>query len=220
MVVRKPMEAINYPRQKARAIFVIGPESSGSSYIARLIGEALGYSEWNGRGFNCCNSPFCDKESGFLEPHTPVKQVICHRSLPFGRNRDYPPIARWRQAYDTRFVICVRDRNISEQSRMLRWGRRRPYVSQTDNAASIINDLLQRDPCSCIVVSYEGLVLLGRPYLDKILRFLDIESGCETSDMFDANESYIRSYTSMYLERRTQRIKKKISSLMEKSWNQ
>ena len=103
-----------------KAIFVVGPESSGSTYIAKVISQNLDVSPWSGRGFNCCDDPFCDKNNGYLYPCRTIDNIVCHRSVPYGGS-NYPPIEEWKKIYNCYFVICTRDISISEISRNRRF---------------------------------------------------------------------------------------------------
>ena len=66
---------------KNKCVFTIGPESSGSMLIAKIVTEVLGiesYGNWNAVGW-------IDKGN----------HKVCHRSLPFGIPQKYPDIEKW-----------------------------------------------------------------------------------------------------------------------------
>ena len=75
----EPNELIWRTNLKKNCIFVIGPESSGSTLIARIINEALSGAKWSGRGFNCCDAGRCDKDSSYTLPCSSVEDLVCHR---------------------------------------------------------------------------------------------------------------------------------------------
>ena len=93
-------------------VFVIGPESSGSTLIARIISANLNqheFSEYNGTNFNADH----------------FQHRVCHRSLPSRNPRvpDWVDIDEWLHEfkdYKIYFVLCTRDIHISELSRLSR----------------------------------------------------------------------------------------------------
>jgi len=163
--------------EKQKCIFVIGTESSGSTFIARVLNHIINVDKtWNGRGFNCCNDPDCDKNTNYTEPCRKVSKLICHRSLPFNSEVLWPPISEWRKKYDCYFVICTRDLTISELSRISRFGRSIGEVkNQSQKAREIIFSLINSDE-KIYFWSYESFMFLGKTYLRKLLTFLNERS--------------------------------------------
>lgn len=178
---------------KEPCIFIIGPESSGSTLIAKIISTALnGDTGWNGRGFNCCNTWNCDRESGFSKPCSKVKHLVCHRSLPFGENPEWPPIEKWTNMYDATFVICTRDATISSKSVLDRMKRtEKDREDNRNRSTAIIKDILASNSRS-IIWSYETFILLKETYLKQLYQFLEIESTYFPDSIVDANSKYIR----------------------------
>jgi hypothetical protein len=175
--VRKGVLLLTKPgEKKPSCVFVIGPESSGSTYIARLISRALERGNWSGRGFNCCSEAMCDVESGHVLPCSPVEEgrLVCHRSLPFGRN-EYPPIAAWQATYEAKWVICVRDQTISELSRQHRFLKTAALCTEQSAAARLLCADLLASNTATYVWSYEGFMFLGDAYLQHLFRFLCIQ---------------------------------------------
>jgi hypothetical protein len=174
-----------------KCIFVVGLVGSGSTHIAKVISGALGNkSNWNGRGFNCCNDAFCDEESDFLLPHKPVKELVCHRSFPFGNK--WPDVAGWIKQYDCYFVICTRDRTISEKSRVLKHNRTIVEArKQTGKARELIKYIINSDQ-KYFMWSYETFMLLEDEYLRLLFGFLGIKKENTKLHLRDANLKYIK----------------------------
>ncbi len=177
---------------KRKCVFVIGPEGSGSTLIAKLISTALNNTaDWNGRGFNCCNEVACDKETGYVKPHKDVEHLVCHRSLPFMYDPLWPPVEEWRNEYDAYFVICTRDINISKLSIIKRFGRKAATIDEHHNKArAIITNLLQTHQNS-FVWSYESFMFLREAYFKRLLHFLGQESNYFPEFLNDANLKYL-----------------------------
>jgi hypothetical protein len=178
--------------KKESCIFVIGPESSGSTLIAKIISTALnGNSEWNGRGFNCCNSATCDLDNDFVYPCSEVEHLVCHRSLPFMLEPKWPPIKKWQKTYDARFIICTRDTTISQLSVASRFKRKaETIVDHQKTAKQIVAELLDSEE-KCFIWSYETFMCLHENYLQELFKFLKIESNYFPETLKDANVKYI-----------------------------
>lgn len=175
-----------------KCIFVVGLEGSGSTFIAKVISKALGNkSNWNGRGFNCCNDAFCDKESGFRLPHKQVKNLVCHRSFPF--HDKWPDVKKWIQWYDCYFVICTRDKTISEKSRVLKHNKTLEEArKQTGKAIKLIKYIINSDQ-KYFLWSYEAFMLLEDEYTKMLSGFLGIKTENIKLHLRDANVKYIKS---------------------------
>lgn len=177
---------------KEKCIFIIGPESSGSTLIAKIISTALnGDTGWNGRGFNCCNNWECDRNNDFTKPCSEVEHLVCHRSLPFGENPEWPQIEQWKDLYDATFIICTRDASISSQSvldRMKRSNNER--LQNQKRAITIIKEIISSDSNS-FVWSYETFMLLQETYLKQLYNFLEIDNNYFPKSIIDANTKYI-----------------------------
>ena len=157
-----------------KCVFVIGPESSGSTLVARIISANLNrhdYAEYNGTNFNADHFP----------------HRVCHRSLPSRNPRvpDWPNIDEWLtefKDYRIYFVLCTRDIHISERSRLFR-SRLVPGLNLTPQqfredslkARQIIIDVMGRD-LDYFLWSYETFMYLGRDYLRMLNRFLEVHA--------------------------------------------
>jgi len=159
---------------KQSCIFVTGPESSGSTLIAKILSEVLGNPSWTGRGFNCCNDWQCDEASGYTQPCRPVEHLVCHRSLPF--KHFWPPIDRWKEMYDGKYIICTRDKNISRNSQLTRfkWKTDGLLLEEEKKVAGLLDDLINDPNTPTFIWSYETYVLLGHSYLNLLADFVEI----------------------------------------------
>lgn len=151
---------------KQIVFFVLGTESSGSTYVAKVLNNALnGPSDWNGRGWNDNNDPYSDQSNHYTQPsghHDGI--LVCHRSIPF--DGMIPPVDLWRTLWDCRFIWCHRDMNISEKSRLDKWGPDRDYVKETQQAGMIYSVLAESDEIM-FDFSYEAMVSLKGDYLRR-----------------------------------------------------
>ena len=178
--------------KKKPCIFVIGPESSGSTLIARIISTALNSDDtWNGRGFNCCNSATCDHGNDFVFPCSDVEHLVCHRSLPFMLEPKWPPIKEWQKTYDARFIICTRDTTISQLSVASRFKRKAETIVDHQNKATEIIAGLLKSEDKCFIWSYETFMCLRENYLQELFKFLNIDSDYFPETLQDANVKYI-----------------------------
>ena len=112
---------------KKKCIFVVGPESSGSMLITRVIAHVLGienYGDWGGGGWR-------DKGN----------HKICHRSLPFGKPPKYPDIEEWiaetERDYQLYFVLTTRDITLSETSKRERFSKSSEQVQKESSSLLI-----------------------------------------------------------------------------------
>ena len=151
---------------KNKCVFTIGPESTGSMLVAKIIADVLGverYGQWNGVGW-------IDKGTN----------KVCHRSLPFNIPPQYPNIEQWissnQESYDIFFVLTTRDITLSEKSRINRFGKNLHQVGlESIQAKNRILDLLNSEQ-KCFIFSYETFMYLELGYLKELYRFLDVES--------------------------------------------
>lgn len=178
---------------KDDCIFVVGPESSGSTLIAKVINDALDNQSWNGRGFNCCDDPRCDRENGYITPCQPKEVLVCHRSLPF--KESWPPITKWNKTYNAKYIICIRDKNISRQSQLSRftWKDSELLLNEEKQAIGILSDLIYNENIPTFIWSYETYLLLDKVYLHLLADFLEIprQSFNNTPLPLNGNRRYI-----------------------------
>ncbi len=178
--------------EKKKCIFVIGPESSGSTLLAQIISAALnGDQEWSGRGFNCCNKGKCDADNGYMFPHEEVEHLVCHRSMPFLQEAVWPPIEKWKEHYDATFVISTRDTTISKLSVVNRFNRSPETVeAHQERARKDITQLLKEDS-KTFLFSYETFMYLGDAYIQELYQFLGIKSDYMPESLRDGNLKYV-----------------------------
>ena len=183
---------------KKNCIFVTGPESSGSTLIAKVINEALCNQSWNGRGFNCCDDPRCDIENGYMAPCQPKESLVCHRSLPF--DDSWPPIAEWNKFYTPKYVICTRDSNVCRVSQLSRfkWKDDETLANEKKKAVGILNELIYDKDIPTFIWSYETYILLDKVYLHLLADFLEIPRHCfdKITPPLNGNLKYISNSTS------------------------
>jgi len=177
---------------KKRCVFVIGSESSGSTLIAQIISAALnGDAGWSGRGFNCCDSAFCDRENDFSQPCSEVEHLVCHRSLPFGLEPEWPPLKAWQSGYDAYFILCTRDSTIAALSVKKRFQRKPETITGHQQKAKEIMEEVLRSEAKSFLWSYETFMFLKESYLQEVYSFLDLKSDYLPSEIKDANPKYI-----------------------------
>lgn len=169
---------------KDKCIFVIGTESSGSMYIAKIISHVLGvqeYGTWDGGAWSASENS---------------KNLVCHRSQPYGADNTFSDIKKWNEEYseyDIKYVICTRDITISEFSRKKRWPNRNfnKFPDESNKAKNIIYYVMNNN--SYMIWSYETFMFLKEPYLFSLYNFLDVKSNFIPRDIKDANKKYIIS---------------------------
>lgn len=178
---------------KQQCIFITGPESSGSTLVARIVSQALGNPSWSGRGFNCCDNGQCDADNGYIKPCITTEPLICHRSLPF--KHFWPPIEDWKTIYKGKYIICTRDKTISRNSQLGRFDWKSDDLLQQEEqqVSNIIEDLISDADTPFFIWSYETYILLGKPYLFMLADFLDIprERFEQTEPPRNENKKYI-----------------------------
>ncbi len=174
--------------QKKTGCIVVGPESSGSVFIARVVSYVIGhcqaFGDWDGYGFN--DDIGADK-------------LVLHRSVPYDRPRRFPTGAAHLlepfQGYDdVRIILTSRDKTISTFSKIRRFeGGTKLARMDFATAHPLFTELLDRD--DVFVWNYETMVLFGQPYFNRLYRFLRVQSDF-CPDVVDANNSYVGRRTS------------------------
>lgn len=166
-----------------QAVAVIGPESSGSVFIARVISHVIGgcsrFGEWSGYGFS--------KDLG-------KDKLVLHRSVPWMRPKRFharlSELDELFQAYDDlKYVLTARDPLISCLSKIERFGGDLEEArSDLQRGYPLFAELLN-DP-RCFLWSYETMCLFGAAYFQQLYRFLGVESGF-LPEVNNANAKYI-----------------------------
>tara|TARA_R110002020_G_scaffold71472_3_gene184634 strand:+ start:1267 stop:1773 length:507 start_codon:yes stop_codon:yes gene_type:complete len=162
---------------------ITGAESTGSNFISRCISQSLGNpaDAWDG--------------ALFFQPTEDIK--ILHRSQPWGpprRYTDYKGIAELFEGYETKYILCTRDRGFSDRSKQRRFGRSdsdliHNYEVSTKILCEIINSGEQ-----FFIWNYETMISLGKVYFDLLYDFLaiDIDSR-KYPAVINGNEKYLIS---------------------------
>lgn len=179
---------------KPLCFFVIGPESTGSTYMAQILNKHLNGFEWDGRGWNDNQHALSDQNNGFTKPAGNVDGVlVCHRSLPF--SSIYPPIEEWVKMYDCKFIWAVREINCSHNSRKERWGLNRNWEDESNYSLHYLK-AIQEAGYPLYYFSYEALVFTKELYLnnfyDWVDKFKTIETRYYPIDIKDMNKKYIK----------------------------
>jgi len=167
-------------------VVVIGPESSGSVMVSKIIGNVIGasaYGKWTGYAW----SPKAENELRHKN------NVVLHRSFPNGKDYylDVDKLYnKYKNEYDIKFVITTRDKNIVKLSKQKRFGR-------DDNECKLNNDISKEkikntiDKYDFFIWSYETFLYLEEIYLYQLYEFLNVESDFIPNNIFDGNEKYI-----------------------------
>ncbi|MDG2424764.1 MAG: hypothetical protein P8M22_12400 [Phycisphaerales bacterium] len=150
-----------------KVVFVIGPESTGSTLIARICGHVL------------CGIPMNSGEKTQWKDQD--DNQVWHVSLPSGAAASFPDIDAWiskyKETHAIHFVLTTRDITLSEFSRRGRFMRRgAEEVKQQSQQARDIMIHAMGLGYPWHIVSYETTVFLGAPYLDLLYRFIGVES--------------------------------------------
>ena len=168
-----------------RVLVVLGYESSGSVFAAKVIsyvtGKCLFFGEWHGYGFN-----------GSIGDDL----VILHRSIPYRRPKlwhdDPQELLTVFKGYDVQFIICTRDLSISHVSRMKRFGGTiEECISDSQRATKLFEKIIKN--CRTFVFSYETMIALEFAYFKELYRWLNIESEFRP-EIKDANARYISQF--------------------------
>ena len=162
-----------------RGVIVVGPEGTGSVFIARVISHVIGhcrdFGDWDGYGFNDAAG---------------AENRVLHRSIPFMRPKQFhhtpEELLDLFAGYDdVRFVLTSRDRTLANASKMRRFGG---SVAEAEDDLSIamplFEALLVRD--DTFLWSFETMVLYGAPYFQRLYRFLGVTSDF-MPEIIDAN---------------------------------
>lgn len=179
---------------KPLCFFVIGPESTGSTYISQILNKYLNNFEWDGRGWNDNLPPLLDKENEFTKPINNIKgTLVCHRSIPF--DGYYPPIKKWINIYDCKFIFVIRDINCSHKSRINRWGNSRNWEKDSKNSLNYLKSI-QEQKLSLFYFSYETLIFTKNLYLDYFYNWVDKFGNPKKryypNNIKDQNKQYIK----------------------------
>lgn len=141
-------------------VIVTGTERSGSTFIGQSIARSLqisGSDIWNG-------TASCHDD----------KHYVLHRSIPYG----LPPIFYnvrdfLKNIPNAHWVITVRDINISEKARHIWPKNEHQRQCESIRAREVIYEIMHRSNYY-FLLSYETLMFLGNPYLNKLYNFLNI----------------------------------------------
>ncbi|WP_421724035.1 hypothetical protein [Bauldia sp.] len=182
------------------AFLILGPEGSGSAFIAKTISYAIGhcrrFGEWHGHGYNS------DLGS---------ETMVLHRSLPhkdpkvgYRREDGTPTTREERKRFLTTFdeakrelpgyrtintILTTRDRHISIYGKRKRFGGSLAENARDFEVAAPLFAAVVADD-STFIWSYETMLLIGAPYFHRLYRFFGIESEF-VPEFHDGNRPYI-----------------------------
>jgi len=151
---------------KRKGVFVLGPEGSGSKLVARIVAHILevdSFESWGGGG--------CVDRGG---------HKVCHRSIPYGTASRMPDVNAWvadhEEDYELLLIIAIRDRTLSENSRLERFSKPYRRVQQeSEEARALLAEVLEGEQ-RCFIWSYETFMFLGATYLKRLYTFLGVSS--------------------------------------------
>jgi len=171
-----------------RAILCLGAESTGTRMMCRQFNRAGYYG----------------KESGnYFDSHLPIDKprLVWHRTYPMdGMNTN---VRRWveipkmvkplrKAEFDVRAVVCTRDWHSIIKSQM-RVGHTSSYKeswARLQTAYPMMFDGLKTCNVPFVVVTYESLLIHGKPVLDHMFEMLEIEPPDEIEPIKDGNSKY------------------------------
>ena len=167
-----------------RLIIILGFESSGSVFAARIVSFVLGkcakFGDWNGYGWN-------GKYGEEL--------VIVHRSMPYMRNpkrwfNDLENEIALLEDYSREFIICTRDLNISRISRIKRFGGiHSEYKKDDKRAVEIFSRIISEE--KYFILNLETALALGDAYYQGLFAWLNVETNFSPK-VINVNKPYIK----------------------------
>ena len=205
--------------ERHKFILVLGHESSGTRLIADTIAQATGFDYDDGENKTNAKGELSETfltktvHRWWMSPDTIRydKSRISRRSLPHGGldsnelqlkvggqalERGFldplPLIDGLKKAgYAVYVVLTVRDRTVALRSKCREhtFGNHAMAVEEMDRAIAITNSVLAHHE-QCFVCSYESLMTLGAPYLERLYAFLGIHSDYKPV-LRDGNTKYI-----------------------------
>ncbi|MEP4053043.1 MAG: hypothetical protein ABJN22_12440 [Litorimonas sp.] len=167
---------------KPKCVFVLGPESTGSKFLAKICSHVLGihqFGHWDGTAWS-------DKGG----------HCVLHRSLPYENPPNFPDVFKWVEEkepnYELFFVMTTRDITMSQLSRYERWKKPSDTAAkESERAREIMVSVLKSDQKS-FLWSYETFMFLKRDYLAQLYAFLDISSDF-LPELIDGNAKKVKS---------------------------
>jgi len=163
---------------------IVGPESSGSMHISRVISFITGRCEKFGeyRGNMANSSELCEN-------------LVLHCSVPRKRPKQFQEfveslIEHYQVVFkNVNIVLTTRDKSISTLSKIRRFGESKESARLDYEKAMPFFEKLVRDD-DCFIWNYETMILLGDEYFFRLYRHLGIESDF-VPEFYDGNAPYI-----------------------------
>lgn len=167
-----------------KIIYIIGPESSGSIFIAKTIASAIGlcdFSQWDGHA-RCPHENDSFSVHHFSQPH--------YDDPTFTNIEDV--VSKYKN-HDLMFVLCTRDQNICEKSRIKKHAWQNRSIEQIKNemeeCRNILENIIQNH--TYFIWSYETMCFLKDTYLKCLLNWIGID-GNFSKPVVDGNKKYIQ----------------------------
>ncbi len=163
------------------AWIIVGPESSGSKFIAKTLGSIYGIPEkWNG-------SQFISKNN----------LLIYHRSCPFNRPKNHSQVIideiKLIQKYSCQLnvIFTTRDTNISSSRKLARFGYEKPESLAIDqDEVKILFEFIGNSGLKFFIWNYETMILIGDKYFDLMYDFFNVSSRLHP-EIIDRNKKFL-----------------------------
>ena len=168
-----------------RAFLVLGPESSGTRLMTRLLIAA---------GCNGSDDHFNQPFDGGVPMNGP-ELAIWRRSVPHDKQwANIPSMVRALRGanYRVMAVVTTRDWHATCRSQVA-MGHVRDYKMAQDNlhdAYPHIFSGLERAQCNFVVVSYDALVRRPKPFLRVLMDMLELPFPESIENIYDGNEKW------------------------------
>jgi len=153
-----------------RKVFIItGPESSGSSFVSKIIAYYLGaiknIDDWTGRSY--CKS---------LNPNV----VILHRSQPTRTVNQYCSLKEFKEEIqqqfgpyaDIHFIITTRYHEFCNLSKIKRWQRTSEDIANNMLESKLILSEIIKSNEKYMIWNYETMLYLNEVYFDVLYDFV------------------------------------------------
>lgn len=197
------------PNQTAnlkRAYLVLGPESSGTRLITRiLIAGGCHGTDDHVQAFDRC----------IPDPLTPI---VWRRSLPHGHNHEWPNIKNliWyliNLGRDVNVVCCTRDMECTIDSQLF-WGHVTTDAAARQNIIRAYREMfdgVQSLGVKCQVVSYESLIAHPRNSQRILLESLGLDATEDTDGYVSITDENSKHTIRQYLRSRTDILHDKVA---------
>lgn len=168
-------------RQHSLSWIIVGPESSGSKFAAKVIASRYDISDWSGS--------YAVESEDIL---------IYHRSCPFERPKRWSPAiineieAITKNSLQINVIFTTRDVNISTSRKSIRFGECSISEANYDlSEAQKLYFYLKERVDRIFIWSYETMTLLGKEYINSCFEFFAIKKVNDLPEIHDRNKDFI-----------------------------